>query len=239
MGAPDGSALDVLRTTSAHVVVPADVLDAGMIGLDEPTRHHLGRVLRLRTGESVSATDGAGRWRLGTVVGDGASISIQAAGPVVEEQRREAPITIATAIPKGDRLDWLVQKVAELGADRLMLLHAERSVVRWKADRAARHLDRLRRIADEACRQSRRVWRLEIDGPIEAASVLGEFAVAEPGGRPLAPTDRAVAVGPEGGWSPAELSGAHDRVALGDTILRTETAAVAATALCVALGLRT
>ncbi len=71
-------------------------------------------------------------------------------------------------MPKGDRLDWLVQKVTELGVDRIVLLHAERSVVRWKPERAAAQLDRLQRIADEACRQSRRVWRVAIDEPVDA-----------------------------------------------------------------------
>ncbi len=136
-------------------------------------------------------------------------------------------------MPKGDRLDWLVQKVTELGVDRLSLLHAERSVVRWKPDRVQSQLVRLRRIADEACRQSRRVWRVEIDAPVEASTVLAGFVVAEPGGRRLESTDRSVAIGPEGGWSPEELDVARDRVSLGPNILRTETAAVAATALCV------
>jgi 16S rRNA (uracil1498-N3)-methyltransferase len=236
MGPPDGSTTDVLRTTSAHVLVPPDELDAGdLIGLDDVTRHHLMRVLRLRAGEPVSATDGAGRWRLGTVAGDGAAFSVEAAGPVVVEPQRDHPVTIATAIPKGDRIDWLVQKVTELGADRLVLLHAERSVVRWKVERVGGQLDRLRRIADEASRQSRRVWRLEIEAPVDARAVLGEFVVAEPGGRALTGRDRSVAVGPEGGWSATELAAARERVSLGATILRTETAAMAAVALCVAL----
>jgi 16S rRNA (uracil1498-N3)-methyltransferase len=142
------------------------------------------------------------------------------------------PVTIATAIPKGDRFDWLVQKVTELGVDRLVLLHAERSVVRWKPDRVARHLERARRVADEALRQSRRVWRLQIDGPFGAGEVLGEYAVAEPGGRPIGVGDVSVAIGPEGGWSAAELAVAGDRVGLGPTILRTETAVIAASVRC-------
>jgi 16S rRNA (uracil1498-N3)-methyltransferase len=137
-------------------------------------------------------------------------------------------------MPKGDRLDWLVQKVTELGVDRLVLLHCDRSVVRWKDDRRDGQLARLQRIADEACRQSRRVWRLRLDGPVDAAAVLAEYVVAEPGGRPLTASDRVVAVGPEGGWSDRELLLARDRASLGDTILRTETAAISAATLCVA-----
>jgi 16S rRNA (uracil1498-N3)-methyltransferase len=148
------------------------------------------------------------------------------------EPPQPQPVTIATAIPKGDRFDWLVQKVTELGVERLVLLHAERSVVRWKTDRVDRHLERAQRIADEALRQSRRVWRLHIDGPFTAVDVLAKFTVAEPGGRPLAPGDVSVAIGPEGGWSEAELAVAAGRVDLGPTILRTETAVIAASVRC-------
>jgi 16S rRNA (uracil1498-N3)-methyltransferase len=127
----------------------------------------------------------------------------------------------------------MVQKVTELGVDRLVLLHADHSVVRWKADRVERHLARLQRIADEALRQSRRVVRLTIDAPTPAVDVLGSYVLAEPGGRALTVDDTVVAVGPEGGWSETELGIGGDRVDLGDTILRTETAAVAVSTLCV------
>ena len=126
------------------------------LSIDDDTDHHLRRVLRLRDGESVSVTDGAGRWLLADVVLDGSSLALEAAGEIVVEAARTDPFTIATAMPKGDRLDWLVQKVTELGADRIVLLHAERSVVRWKAARVESQLARLQRISDEACRQSRR-----------------------------------------------------------------------------------
>ena len=223
--------MDLLRSTSTHVLVDPEQL--GALSIDDATVHHLRRVLRLRDGERVSLTDGAGRWLLASVCMDGSSMTLEAAGEIVTEPPRTDTFTLAVAMPKGDRLDWLVQKVTELGVDRLVLLHADRSVVRWKPDRVETQLARLRRIADEACRQSRRVWRVEIDGPIEASILLADFVVAEPGGRRLASSDRSVAVGPEGGWSSDELDAARDQVSLGSNILRTETAAVAATALCV------
>ncbi len=147
--------------------------------------------------------------------------------------RRCSPVTIAVAPPKGDRLDWLVQKCTEIGVDRLVLVEAERSVVRWDAERTERQLDRLRRIAVEAALQSRRVWLPELAGPVPAAEVLGAGVAAEPGGRPLEPDDRTVAIGPEGGWSPSELEHACDQVSLGDTVLRVETAAVVAATLLI------
>jgi 16S rRNA (uracil1498-N3)-methyltransferase len=226
--------MESLRTSSAHVLVAPDQLAAsGAVVIDADTEHHLRRVLRLRDGESVSVTDGAGRWLLTRAAIAGSVIRLEPASDLVTEPARDQPITIAAAMPKGDRLDWLVQKVTELGVDRIVLLHAERSVVRWKQERTAAQLERLQRISDEACRQSRRVWRVAIDEPVDAVNVLGSFIVAEPGGRELAPGDRRVAVGPEGGWSAAELDHAAELVSLGPNILRTETAAVAASTLCV------
>lgn len=223
-----------LRSASAHVLLDPDALHGdGSIELDRETEHHLRRVLRLRDGEPVGVTDGAGRWLVAAAVLDGSHLRLEPQTGLAIEPRPSAQISLAVAMPKGDRLDWLVQKTTELGVDRLVLLHAERSVVRWKPDRAATQLTRIERIAAEACRQSRRVWRVDIEGPVDAAAVLGEFTVAEPGGRRFAEGDRSIAIGPEGGWSPTELEMASDQVSLGSNILRTETAAVAASALCV------
>jgi 16S rRNA (uracil1498-N3)-methyltransferase len=211
-----------LRRSAAHVLVDDPVLPV----LADAVRHHLERVLRLRDGEIVTVTDGAGvwrrcRWSAGELEPDGEVEHVPA--PAV-------PIELAVAIPKGERPDWLVQKATELGVDRLVFLHADRSVVRWDAERAAKHLAKLRRVAREAVCQSRRVRVPELLGPVPSTEVLATMAVAEPGGRPLAPGDRRVAIGPEGGWSERELSLATDTVRLGVTVLRVETAALAAVA---------
>ena len=134
----------------------------------------------------------------------------------------------------------MAQKVTELGATTLVLLDADHSVVRWPPERVERHLARLQRIADEALRQSRRTWRLDVAGPTTAIDYVAAGAaditgpvIAEPGGRARTEDDRCVAIGPEGGWSERELDAAGERVDLGATILRTETAAVAVAARCV------
>ncbi len=231
MAPPDRSEL---RSTNAHVLLDGELLgDGGVISLDDDIEHHLRRVLRLRDGASVSVTDGAGRWGLAVVALNANTLRLEATSEVVTEPERTLPITIAAAMPKGDRLDWMVQKVTELGVDRLVLLHAEHSVVRWKPDRVEHQLGRLQRIADEALRQSRRVVRLRIEAPQRAVDVLGDYVVAEPGGRSLTAADTSVAIGPEGGWSETELTASGDRIDLGRTILRTETAAVAISTLCV------
>ena len=156
-----------------------------------------------------------------------------ATGDSVEVSRPASPVTIAVAPPKGERLEWLVQKCTEVGVDRLVLVAAERSVVRWDSGRAERQLERLRRIAVEASLQSRRVWLPELVGPVPVAEVLPAALAAEPGGRPLGSGDRTVAIGPEGGWTPAELALASDTVSLGDTVLRVETAALVAATLLI------
>lgn len=209
------------------------VLDASVIALASDVEHHLERVLRLLDGQAVSVTDGAGRWRM--AVWRSATSDLEVTGDVVVEQRG-VPLTLATSIPKGDRVDVLVQKSTELGVGRIQFLHAEHSVVRWKSDRAAKQLVRLARIADEAVRQSRRLWRVSVDGPVAALDVLGGAAVAEPGGGRLSGDEPMVAIGPEGGWSDSELAMAGRKVSLGPGILRVETAAITVCALRMAHG---
>ena len=104
--------LSSLRSTSAHVLVDPGQLVA--LSIDDDTVHHLRRVLRLRDGEQVSVTDGGGRWLLASVRLEGSSLTLQAAGEIVTEPPRTDPFTLAVAMPKGDRLDWLVQKCTEL-----------------------------------------------------------------------------------------------------------------------------
>jgi 16S rRNA (uracil1498-N3)-methyltransferase len=229
------SGADDRRRAAAHVFVGSQELGAdGVIALSDDTQHHLSRVLRLRDGVVISVCDGAGSWRLATVVGERQAMRIEANGNIEFEAFSGVPLTLATAMPKGERLDWLVQKVTELGVDRLQLLDADHSVVRWKPSDVDKKLLRLKKIAESAAQQSRRTFLPKVLAPVKASDILEVAAVAEPGGRALTANDRMVAIGPEGGWSSAELAVAGDRVMLGPNVLRTETAATAAAALCVA-----
>ena len=213
-----------LRESAAHAFV--DDLDAPVLSDDD--RHHLERVLRLRPGAQVTVSDGAGRWRL-CRFGD----SLEPVGDVVIGIRPSPPITVAVALTKGERLDWAVQKLTELGVDGIVPLAAARSVVRWDGDRAAHHVERLRRIARQAAMQSRRTWLPAVDELREFAELvaLTGAALAEPGGEPPSLARPLVLVGPEGGWAEEEAAAALPSVGLGPTVLRTETAAVAAGAL--------
>jgi 16S rRNA (uracil1498-N3)-methyltransferase len=215
---------EALRRAAAHVLVA----DVAAPVLDDTAGHHLRRVLRLRDGAVVTVTDGRGAWRACRLTSEG----VEPDGPVAAV----APgpdVTVAVAPPKGDRLEWLVQKCTEVGVARLVLLDAERSVVRWDAERSVRQVERLRRVAAEASMQSRRVWLPEIRGPLPAGEVLAGAAIAEPGGRSVGPGDACIAVGPEGGWTAAEVGRAAARVSLGPHVLRVETAAVVAATLMV------
>jgi 16S rRNA (uracil1498-N3)-methyltransferase len=206
--------------------------------------HHLLEVLRLRPGELVAAGDGSGSWspcRIAPVRRGGASRRVDPAdvvtvdGPVVREPRATPEITVAFAPAKGDRPEWVVQKLTELGVDRIVPVHAARSVVRWDGERGPRAVARLTRVAREAAAQARRTWLPEIAQVTtldELASSGLTLRLAQPGG--AVPTlGPVVAVGPEGGWDPDELALSAGGVGLGPTVLRAETAAVAVgTLLC-------
>ena len=213
---------------SAQVFV--DDLTAPMV--DDDDAHHLVDVLRLRPGEPVVAADGRGAWCRCRIASRDrrASVLLEVDGPVLVSPRPHPPVTVAFAPVKGDRPEWAVQKLTELGVDTILPLRTLRSVVRWDGERQARTVDRLRRIAREAASQSRRAW-LPVVGDVAAISELGGAALAEPGGGALTLAHPVVAIGPEGGWDPTELEQAAATVGLGDTVLRAETAAVTVGAL--------
>ena len=234
---------------------PVLVSAAALVFVDDPSApvvrdadvRHLLDVLRLRAGEPVIASDGVGRWvpcRVAPSAPAKGSRGVDPTGllvpdgPSVDEPGLP-PVTVAFAPTKGDRPEWVAQKLTELGVDRIVPLRTSRSVVRWEGDRAAKSVERLRRVVREAASQCRRprlpdvtdVCRLE-----DVAAVAGApVALAEAGG--AAPSlDRPVlAVGPEGGWDPAERDSFGPTVGLGATVLRAETAAVTAGALLCAL----
>jgi 16S rRNA (uracil1498-N3)-methyltransferase len=217
----------------AHRAAAAQVLVADLDRPvpDDAARHHLVRVLRLRPGEVVCATDGRGGWRLCSFTGgrDPDGLLEPITDPAVEAGPGRS-VTVGFAPVKGDRPEWVVQKLTELGVDRIAVFTAERSVVRWDGDRGERHLERLGRVAREAAQQCRRLW-LPVVESVTLADLRAEGAVlADPGGRRLGPADSAVVIGPEGGWADRERQGA-DLVDLGTHVLRAETAALAAAVL--------
>ncbi|MFN0028969.1 MAG: RsmE family RNA methyltransferase [Acidimicrobiales bacterium] len=269
-GSPgDGASLVGRREPIVYVVELASP------EIDALDLHHLQRVLRLREGASICLCDGRGRWQPARLVGDRAE-------PIDEVRVETAPspsLSVVVALPKGDRADWMVQKVTELGIDAIGVLNAERSVVRWhlgegpgqgpaagavpakgskgskgskvsmgaEAVKASgrggrgRTWERFERVVHSAGAQSRRAFLPSLEGPQDLTELArgggpaGAVALAHPGGGPMTPDLRTVLIGPEGGWSPAELALGLPTVGLGPHVLRVETAALAATTLLVAL----
>lgn len=219
-------------TAAAHAFV--DDLDAPRLAPDD--HHHLARVLRLAPGTLITVGDGAGRWRpVRLAAGDQPAVEI--AGDVVADPRPDPRITIAFALVKGDKPELTVQKVTELGADRIVPFVAERSVVRWDGAKATRHGERLATIARQAAMQSRRTWVPEV-APLatfgEAARLPGA-ALADRAGDALSLVHPTLLIGPEGGWATAERAIGLPRVRIARHVLRAETAAITACALLASL----
>lgn len=220
------------RLAAAHVFVR----DIQHPELDDFDAHHLLRVLRVRAGETVTVSDGRGSWRACAMT------SSHCLEPESAEIHIEAPsarsITVAFGITKADKPETVVQKLTEIGVDHIAPVLLERSVVRWDQDKVDRQHDRFLRVVREGAMQSRQVFLPTVHriapnlkdlmkGSLMVGQ-LGSVAGAEPGGEPLVDDLTAIVIGPEGGFSTAELEQFERTVALPGGILRAETAAIAA-----------
>jgi 16S rRNA (uracil1498-N3)-methyltransferase len=212
---------------------------AGRAVLTGDEARHLARVLRASVGDEVTLFDGRGRsWpaRVAAIGRD--SVQLETGEPRVELAGGTV-LTVAVALPKGERQKWLVEKLTELGVARLVPLVTERGV----AEATASAVARLERGVIEASKQCGRDTLMEIGEPESVAGIVAGRAaaaiglVADPRGGPLDPAGwpaRAEVIGligPEGGFSDAELAltdaAGWPRIALGPHVLRVETAAVA------------
>jgi 16S rRNA (uracil1498-N3)-methyltransferase len=238
LSAPAGFAAECAAT--ALVFVP-DV-GADDLRIDGDDGHHLQRVRRVAVGESVVAADGTGRWAPCTVaeVAPG-SLRLTRAAPVRAEPELTPRLAVAFAPAKGDHAADVVHALVELGVDRIVPIETERSVVRWRGERGARAVARLRRVAREAAAMAHRasVPVVEECAPLATVAehpgvVLGdraggpESALGAPvGGEWL------VVTGPEGGFSAGErdLLAHAGRLAVGPHVLRARTAPVALAAV--------
>ena len=220
--------MDELRRSSAHVFVE----DISYPVLTDGDVHHLSRVLRLKNGEVVTCSDGHGAWRV-THWKDGA---VESASEVITEPERSVLLTVAIAPVKGDKTDLTIEKLVEIGIDRISILHPlEYIVVRCTSDKTSQVMERYRRIALAAAMQSRRVYLPEIIGPVSLGALgVDDVAMAEPGGQASWDGVRTLVIGPEGGFSPNELASSLPTIDLGRTILRAETAAIVGASLMVA-----
>lgn len=222
---------------SQRFFVEAPIGTASTAQLSGAEAQHLTKVMRARLGDELLAFDGSGCEFLARISKLGkTSVDLE----IVErrEVNRELPhsLTLAVALPKGDRQKMLVEKLVELGATSLIPLETERSV----AEGTPSALLRLRRQVIEASKQCGRNRLMSIGEPIDVAQLVGmstseRRVLAHPSGGMLSTAMLAepttIAVGPEGGFTDEETSLAAtagwEVVSLGPRILRVETAALA------------
>lgn len=212
------------------------------------SRHAVGS-LRLAVGDRISSADGIGGLAVCRIVEAGRDAVVAEVESVDRADPPTPELTVILAAPKGDRLTWALQKLTEVGTDRIVLVEASRGVRRWGGERAARARERAEKVAREAAKQSRRRFLLRVEGPLAWGEAIGEAAArgpvillweeAEGGLTGVLPEDPpaalALVIGPEGGVSEEEARDAEARgarlAAVGPTILRTETAALAAASI--------
>lgn len=239
-----------------RLLVEPGSLCAGRREVAAEDHHYLFRVRRLAAGDRLVLFDGEGAEADAEVVGAGPRTGTLEVGAPRQVAGAPPRVSVVLSIIKGERMDWCLAKLVELGVGRIVPLCAERSVVRLEPARAERRLERYRSQVRAAAQQSRCALlpRVEAIGGLEAALaavadaglklLLWEDARAIPLRSALpadAPGAVAVMVGPEGGFTTAEVESAvaagFVAVSLGRRILRAETAAVAGAAiLAYALG---
>ena len=232
---------------SFYIETPVD----GLAALPADEAKHAEKVLRLKAGDEVCAMDGAGRrWRA-RFLGDGRVRLLDA----LPDNECAARITVYEGLPKADKLDFIAQKLTELGAAALVPVKMVRCVVKLDAKDGLKRRERLGKIAREAAKQCGRGLPTAVSEPMDWRSALAamgrhdaliipwedargarmkDLFAALPDAR-----DIGIVIGPEGGIAPEEVDAMRQiggrTVTLGPRILRTETAAVVAAALAMQL----
>jgi 16S rRNA (uracil1498-N3)-methyltransferase len=230
----DGGNVPPLRSLPRVFVAGADGSDVIELPREEVEKFR--KVLRLEEGSHI-----------GVLPNDGSLIRCEfrarKAHPInVEWPQTEASLelTLAQALPKGDRIETVIHMCTEIGVSRFIFFGSDRSVVRWDQAKRMEKLKRLNAIAQEAAEQSFRVKipAIAFESDLAAVLELCSDAVVLSEVEGLSATldsrkdIRAIVVGPEGGWSPRELALIGSRgVTLGPRVLRTDTAGPAAAAM--------
>jgi 16S rRNA (uracil1498-N3)-methyltransferase len=241
---------------SARLFVAAPPPAGRTLALPAAAARHV-HVLRLQPGDTLALFDGSGReWPARIVAMTRQGVEVELGEPVVIDRELAVAVTLAVGMPANDRMDFLVEKAAELGVAALQPLLCERSVLRLAGERADKRVAHWLAVAIAACEQSGRT-RVPRIAPVLAlpawlatladdgndndgdgtARLLLSLAAAQP--LPAAPRAVVALSGPEGGLTAAEEALARDRgfvpVSLGPRVLRADTAPLA---LLAHLGLR-
>ena len=226
-------------------------LFVGQVPLDPVQARHAREVLRLKEGDRVELFDSAGQEACGVLRFIGPKDAAAVVDSVSELPRPAGVrLTVASAVPKGERADWMVEKLSELGVAAFIPLATDRSVVKPEGKNK---LQRWQRIATESAKQSRRTGVMRIEELRPLRDVLdgtndGVYLSTEPGVEAIPEVlsgfegsrELTLFVGPEGGWTAGEMDlfrASKARSArLTATILRIETAAVAGAAMVLCMG---
>ncbi|MCC6296649.1 MAG: 16S rRNA (uracil(1498)-N(3))-methyltransferase [Pseudomonadales bacterium] len=217
------------------------------IELPEALAHHALRVLRLRDGEQIVLFDGQGGEYSARLQVDGRRCRARLEPPCAVERESPLQLVLVQALAAGEKMDWVIQKAVELGVNAIVPVQAERSVLRLSGERAAKRLAHWQQVVISACEQSGRNriptvaavrplnewlndWRSEQPRPPAYVLAPGAGAMLGSGSAPAGPVY--LLIGPEGGWSEAELqaltAAGCEVASLGPRVLRTETAGLAA-----------
>ncbi|WP_251032783.1 16S rRNA (uracil(1498)-N(3))-methyltransferase [Bacillus sp. ISL-7] len=217
--------------------------------IDEEDRHHIVKVMRMQLGDQIICVDPEGKQAV-CALAEITDTSVVADVVQWKDIGSELPIsiTIASGLPKGDKLEWIIQKGTELGAHQFLPFSAARSVVKWDEKKAAKKIDRWQKIAKEAAEQSHRAFLPEVSSAISFKELLskskdfdyklvafeeesrnGETSVFASTLNKMSKGNSLLLVfGPEGGLSDAEVQQLKNNdfavCGLGPRILRTETA---------------
>jgi len=239
-----------MRLTRVYVETRlAPGLDHGLepgalVALPPDTGSHVAKVLRARVGDEVILFNGDGREFSGEIAGvRGSRVTVSVGRAQTIDRESPLAVTLVQCVPRGDRMDFIVQKATELGVTHLIPVTSQRSVVRLDDRQSETKTAHWRAVAVSACEQCGRNRLPRIDAPrplmdyLGATEPSGPRLVLEPeltsGAAALRIESRVeLAIGPEGGFAPEELEAfrlaGFERVRLGPRILRTETAALAA-----------
>lgn len=218
-------------------------LAPGEFVLDGSEAHHLATVRRMAVGDRVTLFNGDGREYPAEILAVGKkAVSLMILADAAHNRETRFPIVIASALPKGDRADFLLEKLTELGVSRLIPLITERSVVLPRGTK----MEKFTRHVIEASKQCGRNTLMIVESPrhwpelLAATDLPATRFILHPGTASSAmtavpPEGVCIAVGPEGGFTDAEVEAAiraqWSRFSLGSRILRIETAALAAAAI--------
>ena len=213
------------------------------IELDKNACHHLTRVLRLKDGDNITLFNGDGCEYSATLICQGKKVFAQINNKASTDRESNLNITLLQGISKGDRMDMCIQKAVELGANKIIPVICQRTVVNLKAERGEKKLRHWQGIIVSACEQSGRNHLPELASPLTLKDALENNSnslnltldpTAESGFSAFKPTsnDVTLLIGPEGGLTKEEIElsllNKFSAARLGKRILRTETAAIAA-----------